>query len=49
MDQVFLSNVGHVLEVRGSIGEANSIYIDPESNLKYSGADVKRGGTVAGY
>jgi gamma-glutamyltranspeptidase/glutathione hydrolase len=49
MDQVFLSNVGHLLEVRGSIGEANSIYIDPESNLKYSGADVKRGGTVAGY
>ncbi|MBD3275636.1 MAG: gamma-glutamyltransferase [Candidatus Marinimicrobia bacterium] len=49
IDQVFLSNVGHVLEIRGSIGEANSIYIDPESNLKYSGADVKRGGTVAGY
>lgn len=49
MDQVFLSNVGHILELRGTIGEANSIYIDPENTLKYSGADVKRGGTVAAY
>jgi len=49
-DRILLEHAGHELRVRGSIGEANSIYIDPESKLRYSGADIeRRGGTAAGY
>ncbi len=49
IDQLILSNAGHELEARNSIGEANSIYINPKNGMKHSGADVRRGGTVAGY
>jgi len=49
LDHLRLQHAGHKLRVRGSIGEANSIYIDPDTGLKYSGADVTRGGTVAGF
>ncbi len=40
---------GHTLEERRQIGEANSIFIDPATGRKHSGADVTRGGTAAGY
>ena len=44
-----LQQKGHTLKERSEIGEANSIYIDPATGLKYSGADTSRGGTVAEY
>lgn len=49
LDQIRLQHAGHSLRVRESIGEANSIFIDPETNIRYSGADVTRGGTEAGF
>ncbi len=49
LDQVLLQHAGHTIRERSSIGEANSIYIDPGSELRYSGADATRGGTAAGY
>jgi len=49
LDQIILKQAGHALRVRNSIGEANSIYIDPETGVYYSGADETRGGTAAGY
>ena len=47
--KIQLMHSGHRLYRRGTIGEANSIYIDPDSQLRVSGADIHRGGTQAGY
>jgi len=49
LDRILLEHAGHTIRERSSIGEANSIYIDPGNGLRYPGADVTRGGTAAGY
>ncbi|MCF7803511.1 MAG: gamma-glutamyltransferase [Candidatus Marinimicrobia bacterium] len=49
IDKLLLMQVGHTLKPRQSIGEANSVGIDPATGTIYSGADTSRGGTAAGY
>ncbi len=49
LDSLYLTHAGHKIVTVGSIGEANCILIDPSSGTMYSGADVKRGGTAAGF
>lgn len=48
-DSLKLVSMGYQIRTIGSIGEANCILVDPETGTLYSGADVKRGGTEAGY
>ena len=43
-----LEQKGHVLETRTSIGDAQAIYVDPETGLRYGGADPRRGGVAVG-
>jgi gamma-glutamyltranspeptidase/glutathione hydrolase len=43
-----LEEKGHALETRTSIGDAQAIYIDPETGRRYGGADPRRGGKAVG-
>ena len=43
-----LERKGHALETRTSIGDAQAIYIDPESGRRHGGADPRRGGAAVG-
>ena len=43
-----LEGKGHALETRTSIGDAQAIFIDPESGRRYGGADPRRGGMAVG-
>ena len=47
--QTALEGKGHELLERGLIGDAQVIYIDPESQLRLGGSDPRRGGTAIGY
>jgi gamma-glutamyltranspeptidase/glutathione hydrolase len=43
-----LEQKGHTLETRTTIGDAQAIYVDPETGRRYGGADPRRGGVAAG-
>ncbi len=43
-----LEQKGHSLETRPSIGDAQAIYVDPETGRRYGGADPRRGGVAVG-
>jgi len=49
LDSLYLTHAGHKITTVGSIGEANCLLIDQSTGTIYSGADIKRGGTAAGY
>jgi gamma-glutamyltranspeptidase/glutathione hydrolase len=40
---------GHVLLERGLIGDAQAIFVDPESAARFGGADPRRGGRAVGH
>ena len=40
---------GHKLEVRRPIGDAQAIFVDPETKIRPGGADPRRGGMALGY
>ncbi len=43
-----LEQKGHALETRTTIGDAQAIYVDPETERRYGGADPRRGGAAVG-
>jgi len=40
---------GHALKAQELIGDAHSIYVDPETGVRMGGADPRRGGRAIGY
>lgn len=44
-----LQNLGHTLSVQATMGGAESIFIDPETNMYYGAADPRREGLAIGY
>ncbi len=40
---------GHKISMRGNIGDAHGILIDPETGLYYGGADTRNEGAAVGY
>jgi gamma-glutamyltranspeptidase/glutathione hydrolase len=40
---------GHAVEVRGTIGDCQSIMIDPETGTRLGAADPRLDGKAAGY
>jgi len=44
-----LVSMGHTLRIRGSIGDAHGIIIDPNTGLYYGGADPRMEGVAVGY
>ena len=44
-----LLDKGHELLERGLIGDAQAIFIDPETKIRYGGADPRRGGVAVGH
>jgi len=44
-----LSDKGHELIERGLIGDAQAIFVDPETGDRHGGADPRRGGRAIGY
>lgn len=40
---------GHELNERGTIGDAQAIYVDPQNGVRMGGADPRRGGAAVGY
>ena len=43
-----LEEKGHTLETRTTIGDAQAIYVDPETAGRFGGADPRRGGVAVG-
>jgi len=43
-----LESIGHELMARPSIGDAQAIYVDPETGLRLGGSDPRRGGVAVG-
>jgi gamma-glutamyltranspeptidase/glutathione hydrolase len=43
-----LQSKGHELMERGLIGDAQAIYVDPQDQRRYGGADPRRGGQAVG-
>ena len=44
-----LQNLGHQISVQATMGGAESIFIDPETNMYYGAADPRREGLAIGY
>ena len=40
---------GHTVETRGRIGDAQVIYVDPDTGIRMGGSDPRRGGAAVGY
>jgi len=44
-----LEKRGHTLKERNSLGDAQAIYVDPDTGLRLGGADPRRGGAAFGH